>query len=216
MTPLHPRFRRLVRKYIPQLDNEDLDRYDGLVALRLELLEQRSLLPPKPPEEEPPDIRSAGRKRQQGESSAFPAAGSPREELDAFIDRVTRAANAILAGVREEFDAVHRLWMARRQLAYKQGGLLQIPTSWEELTGFVGALFNYYRVQASTFPILLGKRIKNLSAGKILFYAAMVGVLSFSLCNLAKQDDGRKPQPPGSGTVTPDTTGRQNPPRVIQ
>jgi len=216
MTPLHPDFRRLVRKYIPQLDAEDLARYDGLIALRLDLLQQRSLVPGR----QSGDLgvyKSSAQERPTGAVSVSQVPGSPREEVDAFIDRVTQAANAIIAGVREEFDAVHRLWMARRQLAYKQGGLLQIPTSREALTGFVGALLNYYRVQASTFSILLGNRIKNLSPGKILFYAAMVGVLSFSLCNLAKRDDvGNKSQQSGSGTATTDTTARQNPPRAIQ
>lgn len=215
MTPLHSEFRRLVRKYIPQLDAEDLARYEGLIALRLDLLQQRSLVPGRQSEDLGVSKKSApGRPAGAVSSSQVP--GSPREEVDAFIDRVTRAANDILAGVRKEFDAVHRLWLARRRLAYKQGGLLQIPTSKEELTGFLGALGNYYRAQAATFPILLGNRIRNLSPGKVLFYVAMAGLLSFSVCNLTKPDDGRKPQTPGSGTATPDTTIRQNSPQVLQ
>lgn len=205
MTPLHPDFRRLVRKYIPQLNAEDLARYEGLIALRLDLLQQRSLVPGRQSEDLGVSKKSTPG-RPAGAVSSSPAPGSPREEVDAFIDRITRAANDILAGVRKEFDAVHRLWLARRQLAYKQGGLLQIPVSWEKLTGFLGALGNYYRTQAATFPILLGNRIKNLSPAKILVYVVMVGLLSFSLCNRPKPDDGRKPETPGSGIATPDTT----------
>ena len=33
MMPLHPAFRRLLLKYIPQLSSNDLDKCDGLLAL---------------------------------------------------------------------------------------------------------------------------------------------------------------------------------------
>src|SRR5262249_36091380 len=105
MMPFHPSFRFLLRKYIPQVANEDLDRHESLMALRLQLKLERNMPPGTPT----PDYRQA-----VGESS--------RDLRNRLIREATVQANGtdgtgVFSGFEREFNAVHRLWTARRQLA---------------------------------------------------------------------------------------------------
>lgn len=118
MMPLHPGFRRLVLQNIPKLERKDLNDYDGLLALRLDFVHRRSHVD-----------------------------GAARKQLDVLIAETTQQANKIIAPYRKQFDALHKLWSARRNFALHQGGMLQIPSSWEELKGFAGALGGYLLVQ---------------------------------------------------------------------
>lgn len=209
MMPLHPSFRSLVLRNIPQLDREDLDDYDGLIALRLELVHRRSHVPgppqpgvPNPDGESPrddsgkPKIR---RKLRRPPLVVWPREGTPREKLDFLIDETTRRANAIIAPYRAQFDALHKLWSARRNLALHQGGILQIPSSWEGLKCFAGALGKYVLVQLNltkvVWPLTRG-RLKNPSfLGRWAAIAAFVSMLLYGVSTLQKGGDN-VPQPP--------------------
>jgi len=221
MMPLHPSFRKLVLEHIPQLDREDLDNYDGLLALRLEFVHRRSHvagppppipIPPNPDDQGPKDDsgkprdgdnRRTPRRPPEGEDRRQ---GTPREELNHLIEETTRRANAIIAPYRPQFDALHKLWSARRNLALHQGGMLQIPTSREGLQGFANALGSYLRVQVQTFPVLAKGRLKSPSfVGRWAAIVVMVSLILYGLSSLAKGDNGNFPRPPKD----PDSTAVQ-------
>jgi hypothetical protein len=179
MMPFALSFRRLVLKYIPQLKSEDLDRHESLIALRHQLIQEKNIKPPQ---------------------THLPI-------LDENIEKAAREANAILAPYKKEFEAVLRLWLARRQLALKQGGLLQIPTTWEGFVGFFGALGNYLWVQVTTFPTLTRNRIKNLSLGHWVAIAVLVILLCLGAISLKKGDQiGKIPKQPENGALIQDST----------
>ncbi len=211
MMPLHPSFRRLVLEHIPDLDREDLDNYDSLIALRLEFVHRRSHvsgLPPIPiktnPDNQGPKD-GAGKPKTGDDPNASRSQfrppkrrqqGTPREELDHLIEETTRQANKIIEPYRAQFDALHKLWSARRNLALHQGGILQIPSSWEGLKGFVSALGNYFRVQVQTVPVLTKGRLTNPSfIGRWAAIAVMVSMLLYGVSTLKKGDNGNFPPP---------------------
>lgn len=212
MMPLHPSFRRLVLQNISQLDREDLDNYDSLLALRLDLVHRRSHVSaiqiqknpegsgPKGGSDYPPSGESPNAKRRSSDrpKQASPAPGSPRAKVDDLIDETTRRANAIIAPYRAQFNALHKLWAARRNLALHQGGILQIPSSWEGWKGFAGALGKYVFVQLNftkvVWPLTEG-RLKNPSfLGRWAAIAAFVSILLYGVSTL-QEGDGNFPQP---------------------
>jgi len=172
MTSLHPSFRRLILENLSELDSEKLNRYEGLLALRLELVHQRSLAPAS--------IKGEG---------LGPTA--TRGEIDALIRKTTEQANSIIAPVRMEFDALHKLWMARRNLAFRQGGFLQIPTTPEGLRFFFQATRAYFRTQREVFGVLTKYRFRNKSNRKRLLAIAVL--ILFVLLGLDSLERNRKP-----------------------
>ena len=213
MMPLHPGFRRLVLESIPQLKREDLDNYDGLLALRLELVHRRShVLGPKNPGQTNPDGQGPndGASPSKGgddvvmkrrtlirRKQILPSQGTPREELEHLIDEITERANAIIAPYRAQFDALHRLWSARRNLALHQGGILQIPSSGEGWKRFASALGNYLLVQMQTFPVLAKGRIARPAfIGRCAAIAALVSILLYGISSFEKGGNDNNPLPP--------------------
>lgn len=222
MMPLHPSFRRLVLEHIPKLKREDLDDYDSLIALRLELVHRRShVVGPKPigqtnPEGQGPkdgsgkprngDNHNVSRRTRRRPNGEEPRQGTPREELDDLIDETTRRANAIIAPYRAQFDALHKLWAARRNFALHQGGLLQIPASREKWRSFFGALGQYLRVQVQTFPVLVNGHLKRPEYwGRLAAIVVMVSMILYGLSSFEKDRNGKDPQPPRA----PDSTAVQ-------
>lgn len=212
MMPLHPSFRRLVLESIPQLEREDLDNYDGLIALRLELVHRRShVLGPKNPGQTNPDGQGPNdgsgpskggddvvmkRRTPIRRKQILPGQGTPREQLDHLIDETTARANAIIAPYRAQFDALHQLWAARRNLALHQGGILQIPSSGEGWKRFASALGNYLLVQMQTFPVLAKSRIERPAfIGRWAAIAALVSILLYGISVLEKGGNANAPIP---------------------
>ncbi|MDZ7288919.1 MAG: hypothetical protein ONB44_03975 [candidate division KSB1 bacterium] len=107
MTPLHPAFRRLLRWFIPQLKNEELDRLDGLLALRHHLIIEKGI----------------------GKTPIEPAVARPKSATDPDIEQLTRQANAILSPYKNQYERVLRLWTARRELVLRQDKFLPTLTN---------------------------------------------------------------------------------------
>jgi hypothetical protein len=211
MITLHPGFRRLVLRNIPQLDAEDLNDYDGLLAYRWQLEHEKSLAPgkviaePRPPKEKEPQIetgkgaRAAGPPSPGGQDTSN---ATPREQVVRTISTTTRLANSVIGEHRPVFDALHELWTARRNVALRQGGVLQIPRNWNELTTLAGALGTYYWVQIKTFSTLASNRIKNFPWRSWVLVGVFVALALLALASLDKGQDGRDSKPPQS----PDST----------
>ncbi len=204
MMPLHPSFRKLVLENIPQLDREDLDNYDSLLALRLEFVHRRShVVGPRKPQTGEHDDSG---KPPSGDDPNAKRQGTPREELDHLIEETTRQANKIIAPYRAQFDALHKLWSARRNFALHQGGILQIPASREELGNFFRTLGQYLRAQVQTFPVLAKGRLKRPAyVGRLAAIVVMVCMILYGLGSLEKDRNGKDPQPPRD----PDSTAVQ-------
>ncbi len=189
MTSLHPSFRRLILENLSELDSEKLNRYEGLLALRLELVHQRSLTPAS--------ILGKGLR---------PVVTATRGEIDALIRKTTEQANRIIAPVRTEFDALHKLWMARRNLAFRQGGFLQIPTTTKGLRFLFQATRAYFGTQREVFGVLTKYRLRNKSNRKrLLAIAVLILLVLFGLDSLdrnRKPNDDRPPDPkPPDSTI---------------
>ncbi len=163
MTPLHLSFHRLVRRNIPQLLDEELNRYDSLIAFRHQLDQESSFLPP-------------------------PKSTLKRKD---FIDQVSQEANDILRPYKREYEATVRLWNARRQAATRLGNSLQIPDSAMSLLNLIGAFLNYYFVAAVTFPVFAWNWIKFYKG--IIFIAVVVTLLGFGLREFIPPDQRPKP-----------------------
>jgi hypothetical protein len=73
MTPMPLSFRRLLRWFIPELKNEDLDRLDSLLALHHHLVLEKNMVSGGNPIQQPP------------------------------IEKATKQANAILAPYKERY-----------------------------------------------------------------------------------------------------------------
>src|SRR5215475_5612485 len=148
MMPFHPSFRFLLRKYIPQVSNQDLDRHESLIALRLQLKLERNM----PPEIPTPDYRQA-------------VTESTRDLRNRLIREATIQANGtdgagIFSGFEKEFNAVHQLWTARRQLALQPNPYsqtLSTPGRWRK---WAGSVLNYYRVRLETLVVLEVNRLR--------------------------------------------------------
>ncbi len=169
MTPLHPGFRKLLQRYVPELTREELIRYQGLLALRLELTQQKSGVPAQVQMEVDNDQKGDDR---------------PRQRYDALIKLSENKASDIIARHYRKFELAHRLWIARRQIALHQGGLLQIPTSWRGLRGLVTALRRYYWDEQKTHRQLTWIRLTDLPISQWIFIAVMVVLLGLGVCTL--------------------------------
>jgi len=197
MTSLHLSFRRLVRRNIPQLLDEDLSRYDSLIAFRHQLVLEKSLRPPAN------HVELSGKRRDKP-SNPGPASQHPEPTPKDFIDQVSREANDILRPYKREYEDSVRLWNARRRTAARLGNSLQIPDSGMSLIYLIVALLNYYFVAVVTFPVFAWNRIK-FYYKEIIAIAVLVTLLGLGLRALSVPDQRPKPDV-GNGVVPPDST----------
>lgn len=102
---------------------------------------------------------------------------TPKEKLDELIKDATQSAHQIIEPHRAEFEALHQLWIARRQLAFQQEDVLQIPTTVGGVGRVAGAFFKYKGTQISTFIVLAWERGKDLIAA-ILFWEFLKDILN--------------------------------------
>lgn len=183
MMPFDLSFRRLVRKYIPQLSHQELNRHESLVALRHQLIQEEHMQPPGIPAKLPPGVSA--------------------RVLSPAIEAATRDANAILAPYKEQYEAVLRLWIARRNLAHKRGGMLQIPTTVDGLTGLVSAIVKHIGVEFSTWWVLTGNRLKygfqNQRKEKGVFATVLIALLIWGLRSCDFQMPDKIPGTPKDG-----------------
>ncbi|MBV6504990.1 MAG: hypothetical protein ILNGONEN_00546 [Syntrophorhabdaceae bacterium] len=170
MTPLHPGLRRLIQRYIPELTREELARYESLLALRLELTQQKSGVPAM--------VHVEAYNDQQVDDR-------PRQRYDALIKLSENKAADIIARHYRKFELAHRLWMARRQIALHQGGLLQIPTTWKGFCGLVKTTHRYYWDERKTHFQLARLRLADLSIKHWIFIAVMVVLLGLGIYTLS-------------------------------
>ena len=56
MLPLDPRFRKMVHKYIPQLNPHDLNRYECLLAYYWQLAQERDIIQNNVPDDRNPPV----------------------------------------------------------------------------------------------------------------------------------------------------------------
>lgn len=142
MMPYNLSFRSLLKKYIPTLPIEKIDEHESLFSHRTQLkIEHTYKMVP------------------------FPFLENPKEYLDKIkmkIDTNTQKAEAILLPYKNSYNAAYQLWIAHREVALEQGNFLQIPTSLEGLTRFIGKVIKYQFVKIKTLPILWAYKIKYL------------------------------------------------------
>jgi hypothetical protein len=137
--------------------------------------------------------------QQPGKSSQNEDDDTPyQRDINKKIEHVSREAQAIVAPVARLFNAVQRLWIARRQFAVAQGHFLQIPPSVEGLVRFIGAGLRYTFVSAVTLPRLeinrVGYYIRNLSPLGIFIGIISVGLVVVAVDRVTSGDTGMPPK----------------------
>jgi len=213
MTPLHLSFRNLISRNIPQLPHDAVERYESLVALRHHLILEENLKPPKKDGDDYDDVKPGKLRRGKSPNPDHSNQTPPRPKLTGLILDVNKQANDIVRPFKKEYEAVVRLWNARRQVAVRQRHYGQIPDTTQRLKDLVGALVNYRKVQIQTFPILLKNRLKfyveSLSLKGLLFIMVLVIFVCLGLRALLSTNE--QPKPDGSVVVPPDSTVQSQP-----
>jgi len=168
MTPFNISFRKLLRKYIPQIDNVQLDEHESLFAARAQFLNDINLF----------------NKRELGEYI------QPEENP---ITNISKESEDIFRNYAKQYNAVHELWLARRQFALEQGKYLQIPTSFPALYRYIKTGFKYHLVQIKTLPILWMNQLRyfqqNLNTAGFLVLAVVVALIVLGLGALSLKND---------------------------
>jgi hypothetical protein len=171
MMPFHPSFRFLLRKYIPQVSNEDLDRHESLMALRLQLRLEQNMRP---------ETTRPGYAQTHGESA--------RDIRNQLIREATVQANGtdgvgIFSGFEKEFNAVQQLWIASRQLALRPSPYSQTLSAQKRWKTLLESVLQYYRVRLETFPVLEANRLKFFK-GRILTAVIILVFVAFILLQM--------------------------------
>ncbi|MCI0690839.1 hypothetical protein L0337_02410 [candidate division KSB1 bacterium] len=189
MTPFHPTFRRLLRRNIPQVRDEDLNRHESLFALRQQLVIDKHIVAEKyvPPPQQGPQVQ------QQQERPPEPSYEQPpcTKGIDDDIADATSQAQAIFAPYSKVYDASLRLWVARRQIVLKQGNFFQIPLSLGKIWKLIRAIWDYRKAQIRTLPTIAANRVKKVSLIRVMSFIVFIALLLSCLYALMP----RKPQP---------------------
>jgi hypothetical protein len=138
MLPINPTYRRLIRKYIPQIKAEQLEQYDSYVAF---LYQKGFERPPDPTK--PPQI-SAPKKKQTPH---------PQSSIDELLAELKR--------YKLYFENAYRLWMARKDYAIQQKSLLQLPASFLMIWQYFYAAIYYRFILIRTLPFLWFNRYRH-------------------------------------------------------
>jgi hypothetical protein len=155
MMPLHSAFRRTVRRYVPQLSSDDLDRYESLVSFVNHLSVERGSL-----KLSAPTIKGA--KKGKRSPSVDETVRTASHSIDPDIALLREEMNDILANYEDLYQKSRELWIARRQLAVQYGNFLQIPYTWRGLWLFLSANAKYRWVQSKNSFALSWNRLKYL------------------------------------------------------
>jgi|GEM_PF-1402732 len=213
MTPFPLAFRNLVSRNIPQLTQEDIDRYESLVAFRHQLILEENYEQLQPNQPSQNHIPHGKAQDDKSPTPGHPRQTQPRPVPNASIRNVNKQANDIVRPFKEEYEAVVRLWNARRRVAVRQRHYGQIPDTAQRFKELAAAHVNYRAVQIQTFPILLKNRLKfyieSLSPKGILLILVLVIFVGLGLRALLLPIE--KPQPDGGAVAPPDSTVQSQP-----
>lgn len=198
MTPFNLSFRHLLRKYIPQLTDKNINEHEMLFTYRSVLQRELNFVPLK-------YLEGPG----QYDTDVDPAEEHYKKPIRKRIESVSKEAQTIIEPYKEEFEALHKLWIARRKFALEQGHFLQIPSTLEGLGRYVRAAIEYRIVQIQTLPKLWINRfnhfMKNLSFAKSVI---IVGAVLLIILGLVAADSLFKGEPPVVSDI-PDQTIKQ-------
>jgi hypothetical protein len=184
MTPFPPTFRRLLRRNIPQVHDEDLNRHENLFALRHQLVIDRHSVAGKYVHGSTTSVT--------GTATTGTAASAPAPKvIDEDIMDATAQAQVIFSPYAKVYDASLRLWVARRQIVLQQGNFFQIPLSLKKIGKLLKAIVNYRKTQLQTLPAITVNRIKNVSLIRVISFIVFLALLMGSMYALMP----KKPQP---------------------
>ncbi len=127
MLPINPTYRRLIRKYVPQISKNDLEKYDSYLAYCY----HDKLIPSPPPTK---SITAPGQE--------IPLPDSIKELLEK------------LNNLKKYIAATYQIWTARRDYAIQQKNLLQLTISFNSIKNNFGAALYYRYVLITRLPLL--------------------------------------------------------------
>ncbi|MBN2091381.1 hypothetical protein JW964_17345 [candidate division KSB1 bacterium] len=128
MLPINPIYRRLIRKYVPQISKKDLEKYDSYLAYRYHYELKPLRRPPK-------------------QSIVAPGQEIP---LPDAIEELLRK----LKHFKKYIAATYQIWTARRDYAIQQKNLLQLTLSFNSIKKNLGAALYYRYVLITRLPLL--------------------------------------------------------------
>lgn len=215
MLPFNLSFRNLLRVSIPQLRDDDVDKYEAFVSLWHQLKHEKTVLEQDKDKEDQARQKKLlllkelqERKRQlvqekttldekkdkaqydrcsklisECDKSIKKCEVDPIKVIDDQIKEAAKGVNKILGPVKAQFNAVQRLYSARRRLALSQGKFLQIPASPINFVKFIRQILKFRWLQIITFGRLLGPRLVNAlkeqAVPKLALAILCIGGISF-------------------------------------
>lgn len=182
MTPFHPTFRRLLRRNIPQVHDEDLNRHESLFALRHQLVIDKHVVAEK-------YVRPSTTKA--ATTGTLPPIPIAPKGIDDDIADATAQAQEIFARYRDVYDASLRLWIARRQIVMKQGNFFQIPFSPRKIGQLIKAIWDYRKAQIQTLHTVTVNRLKTVPIIRVISFIVFIALLLSCVYALIPQ----KPRP---------------------
>lgn len=158
MLPFDSAFEGLLLKRIRGLKIEDLQKYEGLLALQVELSQTLKIYEFETGYElQWPDNRERYESEEEWKKYVATQKEGFKDLLKKQIARAETLAQEIIKPFAKEFNALHALWIARRGLALRQGNYFQLPFSLQKLGRYVSAWGRYRKTQVQTgltfFPI---------------------------------------------------------------
>ncbi len=146
--PLDLTFRKMLIKYIPQVTEKDLRKYEGLIALRHQLIH----------ETESPESNIPTNKQKNTSKKNLGRKQKPPTVVD-DITRISEQAQAIFAKVKWTYKMAYMLNIATRQFALQQGKFLQIPSTGMGLLRYLITMIKYRCIQFVALPVLWTNKI---------------------------------------------------------
>ena len=148
MTSHNHLFYKMLKKYIPVLTAEKINKTENLVAWRDKLRNELYMIPKIYflPEGVLKDIPRDVRKKYEKDYTNY---NSKISIIKKHISKFSKEATNEMKIHEPAFKAVHRLWMARRRFAFEQGNLLQIPATFLEWKQYIGDTLPYQAVCAN-------------------------------------------------------------------
>jgi len=176
MTPFNLSFRYLIRKYIPQFTDKNIDEHEKLLTYRFVLHHELNFIPEQYSDD--PDLyKDAILKRMQN---------------------ISKQAQSIIEPYKEQFEVLRKLWIARRKFAMEQGNFLQIPPTLKGLGRYISSIIQYQSVQIRTLPKLWKNRSKHFINNLSVIQAIVIfGLIVLIILGLIATNSLLSEKPPG-------------------
>jgi len=165
--------KKLLLRNIWKIKNEELERVEGLLALRSELAHQKTIL--------------INLKKME-HTFQFYMKPDPQERLKLRVEKLraniikaTEQAREIIKPFGQRLEALNNIWTSRRNVAHSRGNLLQIPATVNGVKHYAKATWDYRWNQLSNFGTVFKGKINDLKEYILQNKIASIAILILSI-----------------------------------